>query len=104
MSPIRVMIADDEETVRDALSAFLDDDEEISIVGSGHDAEEAIAIAAAQRPDVALLDVRMPEGGGQRAAREIGRVSPSTEVIALSAHDTRTRFSGCSLPAPAPIS
>jgi EAL domain-containing protein (putative c-di-GMP-specific phosphodiesterase class I)/CheY-like chemotaxis protein len=85
MTQIRVLIADDEETVRDALSSFLDDDEGISVVGSGQDAEEAIAIAAAQRPDVALLDVRMPGGGGPRAAREIVRVSPGTELIALSA-------------------
>lgn len=86
MTSIRVMIADDEETVRDALVSLLDLDGEISVVGTGKDAEEAVAIAASERPDVALLDVRMP-GGGPRAVREIARVSPSTELIALSAHD-----------------
>jgi EAL domain-containing protein (putative c-di-GMP-specific phosphodiesterase class I)/ActR/RegA family two-component response regulator len=87
VSPIRVMIADDEETVRDVLLSLLNSDEEISVVGSGHDAEEAIAIAVSERPDVALLDVRMPAGGGPRAAREITRLSPGTELIALSAND-----------------
>src|SRR6266576_2000824 len=84
---IRVMIADDEEGIRDALSSVLADDEQISIVGAGRDADQAIAIATRERPDVALLDVRMPRGGGPRAAREIAQVSPGTELIALSADD-----------------
>jgi EAL domain-containing protein (putative c-di-GMP-specific phosphodiesterase class I)/DNA-binding NarL/FixJ family response regulator len=84
---IRVMIADDEEGIRDALSSLLDDDEQISVVGTGRDADQAIAIAAREHPDVALLDVRMPRGGGPRAAREIAQVSPGTELIALSAND-----------------
>jgi EAL domain-containing protein (putative c-di-GMP-specific phosphodiesterase class I)/ActR/RegA family two-component response regulator len=81
------MIADDEETVRDVLLSLLNTDDEISVVGAGQDADEAIAIAVSERPDVALLDVRMPRGGGPRAAREIIRLSPGTEVIALSADD-----------------
>ena len=84
---IRVMIADDEEGIRDALSSLLADDEQISLVGAGGDADQAIAIAARERPDVALLDVRMPRGGGPRDAREIAQVSPGTELIALSAND-----------------
>jgi EAL domain-containing protein (putative c-di-GMP-specific phosphodiesterase class I)/ActR/RegA family two-component response regulator len=87
MSRIRVMIADDEETVRDVLLSLLNTDDEIAVVGAGQDADEAIAIAVSERPDVALLDVRMPRGGGPRAAREITRLSPGTEVIALSADD-----------------
>ncbi len=84
---IRVMIADDQEEMRDALCSLLDDDEQISLVGAGRDADQAIVIAARERPDVALLDVRMPRGGGPRAAREIAQVSPGTELIALSAGD-----------------
>ena len=84
---IRVMIADDEPAVRDALTSLMAEDPEISVVGTGGDAEQAIAIARREHPDVALLDVRMPRGGGPRAAREIRRVSPGTELIALSADD-----------------
>jgi EAL domain-containing protein (putative c-di-GMP-specific phosphodiesterase class I)/DNA-binding NarL/FixJ family response regulator len=87
MSRIRVMIADDEESVRDVLRSLLNTDDEISVVGAGQDADEAIAIAVRERPDVALLDVRMPRGGGPRAAREITRLCPGTELIALSADD-----------------
>ena len=85
---IRVMIADDEPAVRDALTSLMAEDPEISVVGTGGDAEQAIAIARREHPDVALLDVRMPRGGGPRAAREIGRrVKSGTELIALSADD-----------------
>jgi EAL domain-containing protein (putative c-di-GMP-specific phosphodiesterase class I)/CheY-like chemotaxis protein len=87
MTPIRVMIADDDEDVRDAMISRLRVDDDISIVGTGADADHAIAVAARERPDVAVLDVRMPGGGGVRAAREITRVSPGTELIAISAYD-----------------
>jgi EAL domain-containing protein (putative c-di-GMP-specific phosphodiesterase class I)/AmiR/NasT family two-component response regulator len=90
--PIRVMIADDERDVRDALISLMEEDDAISVVGAGGDAEEAIAIAAHQHPDVAILDVRMPGGGGPRAAREISRVSPGTELIALSANEDPDDF------------
>src|SRR5581483_3017941 len=51
--------------------------------------DEALALARARRPDVALVDVKMPGGGGVRAAREIIRVSPQTRVLALSAYEDR---------------
>jgi EAL domain-containing protein (putative c-di-GMP-specific phosphodiesterase class I)/ActR/RegA family two-component response regulator len=90
--PIRVMIVDDERDVRDALISLMEEDDAISVVGAGGDAEEAIAIAAHEHPDVAILDVRMPRGGGPRAARGITRVSPGTELIALSANDDPNAF------------
>src|SRR5207249_8764165 len=49
--------------------------------------ESAIALAVEEQPDVALVDVRMPGGGGIRAAREISRRCPPTKVIALTAHE-----------------
>lgn len=58
-------------------------------MGQAADADEAIALAEQERPDVALVDVKMPAGGGARAAREIQRISPHTRVIALSAFEDR---------------
>ena len=87
---IRVMIADDESELRVALSDLLAHEDELELVGSAADADEAIALALARRPDVAVLDVKMPAGGGPRAAREILRSSPATRVIALSAHEDRS--------------
>ena len=87
--PIRVLLADDEPGLRLALSELLSHVEEVELIGTAADAEEAIRIAEAGRPDVALVDVRMPEGGGPHAARGITRVSPTTRVIALSAFEDR---------------
>jgi len=61
----------------------------MQLVGSAGDAEEAIALAETIRPDVAIVDVKMPLGGGPRAARGIMLASPDTRVIALSAHEDR---------------
>jgi EAL domain-containing protein (putative c-di-GMP-specific phosphodiesterase class I)/CheY-like chemotaxis protein len=61
----------------------------LELVGAGGDAQEAIDLAERLRPDVALLDVKMPAGGGSRATREIRRRSPNTRIIALSAYEDR---------------
>jgi EAL domain-containing protein (putative c-di-GMP-specific phosphodiesterase class I)/AmiR/NasT family two-component response regulator len=87
--PIRVLIADDEPALRVAMAELLSHEEGVALIGSASDAEEAIRLATDVRPDVALVDVKMPGGGGPRAAREIGRVSPRTRVIALSAFEDR---------------
>lgn len=89
MERIRVLIAEDESAVREALSDLVSSDPEMSVVGTAADADEAIEMATRERPDVALVDVKMPAGGGPRAAREIRRESPSTRVVALSAYEDR---------------
>jgi EAL domain-containing protein (putative c-di-GMP-specific phosphodiesterase class I) len=86
---IRVLLADDEPALRTALSELLSHVERVELIGTAPDAREAIRIAEIGRPDVALVDVRMPEGGGPHAARGISRVSPATRVIALSAYEDR---------------
>jgi DNA-binding NarL/FixJ family response regulator len=85
---IRVLIADDEQTVRESLASVIGSDPSLEIVGSAQDAQGAIDLAAWRLPDVAMLDVRMP-GGGPRAAAEIARLSPTTRVLALSAVEDR---------------
>jgi EAL domain-containing protein (putative c-di-GMP-specific phosphodiesterase class I)/CheY-like chemotaxis protein len=88
-SQIRVLVADDEPELRIAIADLLAHEERLVLVGTAGDAEEAIALAIERRPDVALVDVKMPSGGGPRAAREILRASPNTRVIALSAFEDR---------------
>jgi EAL domain-containing protein (putative c-di-GMP-specific phosphodiesterase class I) len=90
IEPIRVLLADDEPGLLTALTELLSHEERVELIGTAADAEEAIKIAEAGLPDVALVDVRMPEGGGPHAARGISRVSPGTRVIALSAYEDRT--------------
>ena len=84
---ISVLVADDERSVVDVLTALIGGEKDLRLVGSAADADGAIAAAVSEHPDVALLDVRMPGGGGLRAAREIARRCPTTRVIALTAHE-----------------
>jgi EAL domain-containing protein (putative c-di-GMP-specific phosphodiesterase class I)/DNA-binding NarL/FixJ family response regulator len=87
---IRVLIAEDDASVRAALAALIEDEPQLTLVAAVADAEHAIAAAQRERPDVALLDVRMPGGGGAHAARGIKRASPQTRVVALSAFEDRS--------------
>jgi EAL domain-containing protein (putative c-di-GMP-specific phosphodiesterase class I) len=82
---VRVLIADDNEMNRETLAEIVDRSGSLALVGIAKDADEAIRIASMQRPDVVLLDVRMPGGGGPRAAREIRLRSPRSRIVALSA-------------------
>ena len=86
---ITVLIAEDEPGVRAALSDLISIEDELELVGAAADAQEAIDLAGEHFPDVALLDVKMPLGGGPRAAREIRDLSPTTRVVALSAYEDR---------------
>jgi EAL domain-containing protein (putative c-di-GMP-specific phosphodiesterase class I)/FixJ family two-component response regulator len=86
---IRVLLAEDEAVVREALGALVRGEADLELVGAATDAQEAIDLARALHPDVAVVDVRMPAGGGPRAARDIRVASPQTRVLALSAHDDR---------------
>ncbi|MEX1047453.1 MAG: ATP-binding protein [Actinomycetota bacterium] len=89
MEPIEVLIAEDEGAVRQALAELVESDSGMRVAGTAADAEEAIQLADRIHPDVALVDVKMPGGGGPRAAREIRERSPETHVVALSAYEDR---------------
>jgi len=84
-SRISVLVADDAEDVRAALGELLDGDARFRLVGSAGDAIEAADLALELGPDLAIVDVRMPGGGGEEACRRIRAGSPTTCVIALSA-------------------
>jgi EAL domain-containing protein (putative c-di-GMP-specific phosphodiesterase class I)/DNA-binding NarL/FixJ family response regulator len=84
---IRVLIADDDPGVLDTLGRLIGAEQWMDLVGSASDADGAAALARSLQPDIAVVDVRMPGGGGPRAAREIRACSPQTRVVALSAFD-----------------
>jgi len=88
-NPLRVLIADDEPEVREILTSVVDADPGLELAGVAADAEKAVEVARVTRPDVALLDVGMPGGGGVRAALGIGWRSPRTHMVALSLHEDR---------------
>lgn len=83
-----LLIADDDAFIRSALDAQLSRD--FQVVGAACDPDEAIALAERHQPDVAVVDVDMPSGGGLRATREIRQRAPKTAVVALSADESRS--------------
>jgi two-component system, NarL family, response regulator LiaR len=84
--PIRIVIADDHDLVRQGIRGFLETHSDLAIVGEAGDAAEAVAICAEHTPDVALVDLVMP-GGGIEATRAIRAASPKTEVILLTSFE-----------------
>lgn len=85
----RVMIADDDANIRDALRELLESEDGLEVVAVAADAVEAVEAAEREHPDIAILDVKMPGGGGPRAARGILAGSPHTRIVALSAYGDR---------------
>jgi DNA-binding NarL/FixJ family response regulator len=85
--PARVVIADDHELARAGLRSMLESDRGLVLVGEASNGVEAVALCKEQRPELALLDVRMPEMDGLAATRMIRRVSPETRVLIVTAHE-----------------
>jgi two-component system, NarL family, response regulator NreC len=83
--PVRVLLVDDHQLVREGLKALLER-EQFQVVGEASDGYDAIQRAQALRPDVAVLDLSMPQLNGLDAAHEIRRAAPGVKVVALTVH------------------
>jgi two-component system, NarL family, response regulator DevR len=83
---IRILIADDHEVVRIGLAALLDGQDGLSVVAQAASGDEAVRLARQYRPDVVVLDIRMPEGSGIDACRTITAELGDTPVIMLTSH------------------
>jgi DNA-binding NarL/FixJ family response regulator len=81
---VRVLLVDDDALMREGLKAVLSSDEEIDIVGEASDGRAAVSSTRALRPDVVLMDVRMPDLDGISATREILAISPDVKVAVLT--------------------
>ena len=84
---MRVLIADDHGIVRSGLRLLLERQPDIEVVGEAADGAAARDLAIRERPDLAILDVKMPKLTGLQATREIRRQAPDVSVLILSMHD-----------------
>jgi len=90
---ISVLIVDDHEVVREGLRLSLLRSPQIRVVGEAPDGETAIALAGRRRPDVIIMDLRMPGMDGIEATEEILKTSPDTAVIVFTAYSERALLS-----------
>ena len=86
---IRVMLADDHSVVRHGLERLLDGFDDVEVVGTASNGEEAVALAERELPDVALLDLQMPMLDGIGATRQIRERAPNVRVVLLTAFSDR---------------
>ena len=84
---LRVLLADDHRLVRLGFRRLLDDEDDMEVVAEAANGAEAIALAESFRPDVAVVDMAMPEVDGLQAIHEIVRRSPETRILVLSMYD-----------------
>jgi DNA-binding NarL/FixJ family response regulator len=87
MGPIRVLLVDDQQIVRQGLATILKYASGIEVVGQASDGEEALVLARDLKPDVVLMDLKMPRLGGIPATRKICAELPATHVIILTTYD-----------------
>jgi DNA-binding NarL/FixJ family response regulator len=86
-TPIRVFLLDDHEVVRQGLRALLESGGDIVVVGESGLAQEAAARIPALRPDVAVLDARLPDGSGIEVCRTVRAVDPAIKALILTSYD-----------------
>jgi DNA-binding NarL/FixJ family response regulator len=87
---VRVLVVDDHPVVRSGLIGMLAVTDDIEVVGEAGDGEEALALVESTRPDVVLMDLRMPRRDGVSATGAIVSGYPSTKVLVLTTYDTDT--------------
>ncbi|MET8257460.1 response regulator [Micromonospora sp. NPDC005553] len=87
-APVRLLIVDDHPVVRDGLRGMFTGDPDFEVVGEAADGSEALALVASLRPDVVLMDLRMPGMDGVTAIGRLARTGSTARVLVLTTYDT----------------
>ncbi|MFD9497753.1 response regulator [Streptomyces sp. NPDC060035] len=90
--PTRILLADDHALVRRGVRLILDGEPDLQVVAEAGDGAEAIDMARAEHPDLAILDIAMPRLTGLQAARELSRVQPELRILMLTMYDNEQYF------------
>lgn len=88
MEQINIVLADDHILVRKGIKAMLESESEIKVIGEAGNGAEALETAKTLRPDILVLDIRMPEMTGLEAAAKLKQYAPDTKAVILSMHDS----------------
>lgn len=91
-SPIRVLLADDHDILRQGLKMLLSLQQEMQVVGEARTGREAVEMAQELQPDVVVMDITMPEMDGLEACRIIHNQQPATQVLFLTMHESEEYF------------
>jgi DNA-binding NarL/FixJ family response regulator len=90
--PIRLIIADDHQIVREGLVALIEDEPDLKVVGQAATGRQAVRLARQHRPELALLDIAMPDMSGLEATRRIVTILPETKILVLTMHEEEAFF------------
>jgi DNA-binding NarL/FixJ family response regulator len=86
-TPLRIVVVDDHPVVRDGLRGMLDGQADLAVVGEAADGLEAVTVVARERPDVVLMDLRMPRMDGVAATSKLHAAHPQAKVLILTTYD-----------------
>lgn len=92
---VRVVVADDHPVFRSGLRTLVEESPALQLVGEAADGEQAVAVCARERPDVVLMDVRMPGMSGVDATRQVVADNPEVRVVVLTMLEDDTSLLAC---------
>ena len=94
MPPIKILIADDHEILREGIRKMIEKEPDMEVVGEAEDGRSAVKLARKLAPDIVLMDITMPDLNGMDATRKIVSETPGVKVLALSMHQDRKYVTG----------